>query len=579
MKQKTKDYKIRTENGKIRLSLSALFTILVTALVTFTLSIAVIIFVNIYQNLVEENAVTISEQAVVQAKNTVTNYTEDMSDVMDMITENIGGDSQNVTRNLYNIFDARNELIAVTIYNQKGKRLNSWAKGKIYKETISEDLTYMDISEADDSLHISSPHVESMFQNDYPWVVTLGRNVATKQYGKVLVCMDIRFSQIASYIDDVGIGNHGYCYIADDEGNIIYHPQQQLIYSGLKEEENPNFSDGTHIRTNAIYTVQSLDSCNWKIVGVCYVDEMITNRIQAIFRVLIIILFVVLFSAFLSGFTISRQLSKPVKRLTSAMEEFEGDAKITAFQDMDGTREIVSLSESFTQMASRIQRLMEQIRQEEISLRKTELSALQAQINPHFLYNTLDSIAWMCEEGRNDDAEEMVNALARLFRISISKGHELIPIEKELQHAKSYLQIQNYRYKNQFTYEFDVEESCYPYLCNKITLQPIIENAIYHGIDRMVDEGEIRVSIKEDGENIVFKVEDNGIGMTKEQCEEILSHDVSGKFGIGIKNVNDRIQIYFGEEYGLTIESELDEGTCVTIVMPKITEELYEGRA
>ena len=169
----------------------------------------------------------------------------------------------------------------------------------------------------------------------------------------------------------------------------------------------------------------------------------------------------------------------------------------------------------------------------------------------------------------------MVNALARLFRISISRGHELISIEKEIEHAKSYLKIQNFRYKNQFTYDFEVDDTCLSYLCNKITLQPIIENAIYHGIDRMVDEGRIEIRIFPDHEKIVFEVEDNGVGMTEEQCQEILQKDSGDKAGIGIKNVNDRIKIYFGEEYGITIRSELDEGTCVTITMPKITEKDY----
>lgn len=144
-----------------------------------------------------------------------------------------------------------------------------------------------------------------------------------------------------------------------------------------------------------------------------------------------------------------------------------------------------------------------------------------------------------------------------------------------MQHAKSYLKIQNFRYKNQFTYSFDVDEECLNYLCNKIILQPIIENAIYHGIDRMVDEGKINIGIHQKGDTILFTVEDNGVGMTEEQCEEILHKDASDRVGIGIKNVNDRIKIYFGEEYGLTIQSELDEGTCVTISMPKITENDY----
>lgn len=178
---------------------------------------------------------------------------------------------------------------------------------------------------------------------------------------------------------------------------------------------------------------------------------------------------------------------------------------------------------------------MSTVREEEVNLRKTELKALQAQINPHFLYNTLDSIAWMCEQGRNADAVKMVHALARLFRISISKGHELIPISKEIEHAESYLQIQKYRYKNQFTYQFDVDPDCLDYYCNKITLQPIIENAINHGLDLLVDEGVILVQVRQDGEDIVFSVQDNGVGMSSEQIDSILRHGPKDRTGIGTR--------------------------------------------
>lgn len=154
----------------------------------------------------------------------------------------------------------------------------------------------------------------------------------------------------------------------------------------------------------------------------------------------------------------------------------------------------------------------------------------------------------------------------------------MITIEKEIQHAQSYLRIETFRYKNQFTYTFDVDENCLGYLCNKITLQPIIENAIYHGLNRMVDEGEITIRIREDGDDIILSVEDNGIGMTEEQCQEILRKEPGDRTGIGIKNVNDRIKIYFGEEYGLTITSELDEGTCVDIRMPKVEKGDYDGK-
>lgn len=290
------------------------------------------------------------------------------------------------------------------------------------------------------------------------------------------------------------------------------------------------------------------------------------------------LLLLVLFTAVCSSLVFSRMISKPVKNLIKAMGEFEGNASDFIYHPVEGSREIGALSQSFGHMVVRIQQLMEKVREEEITLRKAELRALQAQINPHFLYNTLDSIGWMCEEERTREAVEMVNALAKLFRISISRGHEIISVEKELEHARSYLKIEKFRYKEQFSYSFDVDEECLKYYCNKITLQPIIENAIYHGLDRMVDEGEIRISVKSRENNLIFMVEDNGIGMTKEQCREILEGTSGDKTGIGIRNVNNRIKIYFGEEYGIRIDSELDEGTKVIITMPKIGEGGYEER-
>ena len=311
-------------------------------------------------------------------------------------------------------------------------------------------------------------------------------------------------------------------------------------------------------------------------MGVSYIDELVTGKVRDAIRILLAVIAFVVMTVFCSSLLLTRMVSHPIQSLVKAMQDFEKNAEGFSYQPVHGSREMLALSDSFGHMVSRIQDLMEKVRREEITLRKTELKALQAQINPHFLYNTLDAIGWMCEEERSGDAVEMVNALARLFRISISKGHELIPIGKEVEHARSYLMIQKFRYKNQFTYSFDIEEKCLPYLCNKITLQPIIENAIYHGINRMVDEGEICICIREDKDDILFSVSDNGVGMSREKCEEILKSEPGEQTGIGIKNVNDRIKIYFGEEYGITIESEPDEGTCVRIRMPKVEEGGYE---
>lgn len=560
-----------------KISLSEMLTGIVVVIVLVLTLMFFFTFVNIYKNTTEESVVTSSEQAILQVKNTVENYTSDMDVLMEMIKKNISQGENEADIYLNNLIGIRKDIVAITTYDEQGNLLKAWSdRGKL-KQNIFKNLSFnSNISKnGEDTLNISKPHVSSLFVEYYPWVVTISEYMKNADGETIQIALDIQFSQIANYIDEVGIGQHGYCYIADKKGNIIYHPQQQLIYAGLKEEKYNYLEDGSHIEKDAIYSVQSLDNCEWKIISVCYIDEMITNKVNHIMKTLFVIfLVVVLFTVIIIRF-FSKLFSNPAKELANAMREFEKDTNNFEFKTIEGTAEITSLTESFEHMVVQIKELVETVRQEEITLRKTELKALQAQINPHFLYNTLDAIAWLCEEERYKDAVEMVNSLAKLFRISISRGHELITIEKEMQHAKSYLKIQNFRYKNQFTYSFDVDEECLNYLCNKIILQPIIENAIYHGIDRMVDEGKINIGIHQKGDTILFTVEDNGVGMTEEQCEEILHKDASDRVGIGIKNVNDRIKIYFGEEYGLTIQSELDEGTRVTISMPKITENDY----
>lgn len=572
--------KMKNKNNSLlkSLYLSQIFTVVVIMLVMTVTMISFFSFVNIYEEATKENVITSSEQAVFQVENTVENYQEDIENLMNMILANISEDQESTDQFFKSLFQIKSEVASVTTYDMNGRLLNAWSDGKILKEHINENLSYdenINKKMHTDRLNITKPHVETLFRDYYPWVVTISQYKENEKGERIQVAMDVKFSNIAKYVDGVGIGQHGYCYIADENGNIIYHPQQQLIYAGLKKENYTDYSDGTHTESNVIYSVKSLERSDWKIVGVCFADEMITNKVEALAKNLIIISIGVLFVTILAGGIFSKLFSKPANDLAKAMQKFENNTDKFVFEPIEGTAEITSLTESFEHMVLQIQELVEKVRQEEISLRKTELKALQAQINPHFLYNTLDAIAWMCEEERHKDAVEMVNALARLFRISISRGHELISIEKEIEHAKSYLKIQNFRYKNQFTYDFEVDDTCLSYLCNKITLQPIIENAIYHGIDRMVDEGRIEIRIFPDHEKIVFEVEDNGVGMTEEQCQEILQKDSGDKAGIGIKNVNDRIKIYFGEEYGITIRSELDEGTCVTITMPKITEKDY----
>ena len=538
-------------------------------------------FVAVYNNSIRNNTITASEQAVTQVTNTVSDYTKNMKELMELLQGYYRGEPEERDTAIDTLITTRNDVVAVTCYDEEGTLVESWAGNRQLKKDVFQNLSFDPEQKYEKGkISISKPHVETLLADYYPWVVSMKQPIETKDGQKSIVVMDFRFSQIADFVDEVGIGPHGYCFIMDQDGNMVYHPQQQLIFSGLKEENLELLKDrpdGYLEQSDVIYTIQTMEDSGWRVVGVSYVDELITQRVQNVVAILLGLLLFVLFSAICSSLVFSRMISRPVKRLIQAMEQFEDSASDFTYHAVEGSREIGELSHSFGHMVVQIQQLMEKVREEEITLRKAELRALQAQINPHFLYNTLDAIGWLCEEERTQDAVEMVNALAKLFRISISKGHEIIPVEKELEHARSYLKIEKFRYK-QFTYSFDVDEDCLNYYCNKITLQPIIENAIYHGLDRMVDEGEIRIGVHSRGDNLVFTVEDNGIGMTKEQCREILEGSAGDKTGIGIRNVNNRIKIYFGEQYGIQIDSELDEGTTVTIIMPKIGEGGYEER-
>ena len=562
-------------------SLSVIMTVMVVGIVLTAFTAGLLVFVAVYNNSIRNNTITASEQAVTQVTNTVSDYTKNMKELMELLQGYYRGEPEERDTAIDTLITTRNDVVAVTCYDEEGTLVESWAGNRQLKKDVFQNLSFDPEQKYEKGkISISKPHVETLLADYYPWVVSMKQPIETKDGQKSIVVMDFRFSQIADFVDEVGIGPHGYCFIMDQDGNMVYHPQQQLIFSGLKEENLELLKDrpdGYLEQSDVIYTIQTMEDSGWRVVGVSYVDELITQRVQNVVAILLGLLLFVLFSAICSSLVFSRMISRPVKRLIQAMEQFEDSASDFTYHAVEGSREIGELSHSFGHMVVQIQQLMEKVREEEITLRKAELRALQAQINPHFLYNTLDAIGWLCEEERTQDAVEMVNALAKLFRISIRKGHEIIPVEKDLEHARSYLKIEKFRYK-QFTYSFDVDEDCLNYYCNKITLQPIIENAIYHGLDRMVDEGEIRIGVHSRGDNLVFTVEDNGIGMTKEQCREILEGSAGDKTGIGIRNVNNRIKIYFGEQYGIQIDSELDEGTTVTIIMPKIGEGGYEER-
>lgn len=564
-------------------SLSAISVLSIAIAMITAVTLCVAVFVSLYSNALMRDVRVNSEQIVGQTELAVNNFFDSMKSKLMLIrdvVENTENDDELKSR-LSTLTYVQNDIYAVTIYGENGEILSSVGNAAELKKHIYKDLSFdKELFDSGDEIVFSEPHVQTLFKDSYPWVITTALRMRKNVLDGAYIAVDFKFSEIAAYIDNVGVGRQGYCFIEDKNGNIVYHPQQQLLFSGLKSEKTEyikQLPDGLTSEENVVYSIKTLSGRQWRIVGLSFTGEIAAEGERQIALSILVsfVCCVIICLAVLAVY--SKIVNRPVKELIDAMKHFEKDTDNFSFNEKDEkVSEIKILSDSFGHMSVRIKELMEKVRREETELRKTELKALQAQINPHFLYNTLDSIQWMCERGETDNASKMVGALAKLFRISISRGHELITIKDEINHVKNYLVIQSFRYREQFSYSFEVDEKLETFLCNKITLQPLVENAIYHGIDRLVDEGEIKITVKEaedDQNDILMIVEDNGVGMSEEQCRKILCKERSDSSGIGVKNVNDRLKIYFGEKYGLTVKSELDVGTVMTARIPKIAKE------
>ena len=564
---------------KMRLATLTAVAIIIT--VAAVVAVSIIPFVSIYSSTVESDAGMALEQSARQTTMALGNLIDGMEGRLLNICREVrkSEDITDLDDRLSVAARLEESIEAICVYDMEGNTLSVGGSGHELKDQSSINLSYDgELFGSAENFAISLPHVQTLFREYYPWVVTIARREKGALNGEdVYVAIDFRFSDISGYVDNIGIGAHGYCFIIDADGNLVYHPRQQMLYSGLIKEEVTRLTgmdDGTVRDGNVMRTILTLDSTGWRVIGVSYLDEVNATRDRTLSSVLLTTLLCCAGVAVLIAVIFSQIITKPVKSLIGAMRGFEEHPENYRYSPAPiHIAELQLISDSFGQMAWIVQSLMEKTRNEEALLRKTELKALQAQINPHFLYNTLDSIQWMCERGKNESAVRMVGALGKLFRISISRGHELIPIRDELKHVESYLIIQKYRYSDRFEYTFDVDESLGGYLCSKITLQPLVENAIYHGIEPLIDDGEIIISVKPDGDDILMTVSDNGVGMTAEQVEGLLKKERSDSSGIGIKNVSDRIKIYFGDSYGVKVESEPDVGTKITVRIPKITKE------
>lgn len=295
-------------------------------------------------------------------------------------------------------------------------------------------------------------------------------------------------------------------------------------------------------------------------------------------RITIIMIFVLLILVIIFSTIIMRSITRPVASLVEVTRRVgQGDFSVRAEVE-DKDNELAILSDSFNRMIERIDELVENIRKEQINSRNLELKLLQAQINPHFLYNTLDNIVWLSEDGKKEDVASIVTALSRFFRTTLSGGRDFIRIREEISHIEAYLSIQQFRYRDILSYNIDIPGRYNDYLIIKMTLQPIVENALYHGIKYKRGMGTIKIGISEQEGNLKIIVEDDGIGMREDTLDK-LRKIAAGELkpeedntGFGMANVAERLRLNYGEDYGLKIESAYGSGTKVEILIPKMTE-------
>lgn len=271
------------------------------------------------------------------------------------------------------------------------------------------------------------------------------------------------------------------------------------------------------------------------------------------------------------SYYIPRSITMPITRISRVTNQVaKGNLSVRAAAESGA--EARMLSDSLNAMIDKINELLDQVTTEQIRLRKAEFELLQAQINPHFLYNTLDTIVWLAEAGDQKRVVSMVDNLSDFFRTSLNQGKDIISIREELAHVRSYLEIQQVRYQDILRYEITVPEDLYEYKIPKITIQPLVENALYHGIKNKRGQGTITVTGERSENGFVLYVRDNGIGMTQERLNEVRAGiqklSYTGKEIYGLYNVNERIRLNFGETYGISIESTYGEGTCVSISLP-----------
>lgn len=580
--------KMKNKPGDIQSTIMVAFSVISTLIMV---CMGVMVYWR-FSGITQQNIVDNNRKIMDQTVDSIENYLVNMRQVSDaayydVIKENdILEQNDSIHKGLNLLYEANKEnLRSIAIYNGYGSLM---AAEPVVAQKEEPDVTrqgwFMQAKTRMENIHFSTPHVQNLFDDGtcrYYWVISSSRvveltNGTDTQLGVLLVDMD--YSGISRMMERINMSGKGqYFYLCDGEGNIIYHPHQARIDNGMDTESSVKAASSKEKiydeyleKNHRKVMVGAISYTGWRLVCVMPY-EIFTNKMADVKQFVLLILLLMAMMLVFVNRMISERISRPIMKLDHSVREYqEGKEEKIA---IGGSTEIRHLGQSIQESYRQNSELMKKVIWEQNERRKSEFDVLQSQINPHFLYNTLDSIIWMIESGKNEEAAFMITQLAKLFRISLSKGHTVIRIRDELQHAQSYVNIQKVRYKNKFEVVFDIRPDILDDCIVKLVLQPILENAINYGVREMDDCGKILIRGWKEQENIFMQVSDNGMGIPEEEIDLLLkdTNRVHKKgSGVGLVNVNNRLRLLFGEPYGLQIESELDEGTTVTVSIPAI---------
>lgn len=555
------------------------------------MSILGVLLYNRFVYKMEDMTTQSAEQLLNQTAINLESYLRNMRRISDAMYYSVIKDKDLATDTLDEemnlLYEAnKDNLISIACYTNDGKLV---AAAPVATEKDNLDIVDQEwFTEAVgqmENVHFSTPHVQNLFDDPsyrYYWVVSLSQAVELTSGGNStlgVLLVDMNYSSIEQLLTKANTDNASeYVYLMDSNGELIYHPKQKLIYMDLYQENNlaaAEYEDGSRQEEfggeKRLVTVKTISYTGWKIVSVVPMSSFDMGisgmRLFVILLIALSILMIILLNQLVSA-----RIAKPLQKLNDSVRDWEsGNMNPDIY--VGGSLEVEHLGKTLRSTVAQIQELMHDILVEQEEKRKSELDALQSQINPHFLYNTLDSIVWMIEGERYEEAVFMITQLASLFRISLSRGKTIISIEDEVKHARNYMNIQKVRYKNIFSVDFQIDEEILHCCTVKLVIQPLLENAIYYGVECMDGDGEIRVVGYKREHDVYIEVQDNGLGMPKETVEALLKENNRIRkrgSGVGLLNVHNRVRLRFGSTYGLEIESQPDEGTTVRIHLPDI---------